>query len=262
MAVLVDRLSASASEIFAGAMQDYGRALIVGEPTFGKGTVQQLIDLDRLLSQNNSPMGQLKVTTAQFFRVSGSSTQHKGVVPDIIFPTLIDGEEYGESALDNALPWARVEPADYEASEHLNALLEAATARHAARIAQDEDFLVLAEDIEYYEQNRDRTSISLLESERQAERDKLEARRAHRNALRTASATGGDSGQTLASAGDSMANAGADSGENPNVAGLDAETSEVTDTPEDALESDFVLDEAARVLGDLIDLMRRNAAVS
>ncbi len=266
MAVLVDRFSASASEIFAGAMQDYGRALIVGEPTFGKGTVQQLIDLDRLPTQSNSPMGQLKVTTAQFFRISGSSTQNKGVVPDIIFPTVIEGEEYGESALDNALPWAQVEPADYEASDRLQALLETATARHAERIAHDEDFLVLAEDLEYYEQNRDRTSISLLESKRQAERDELEARRARRNSLRTASAGGGGSGQTLASAGGAAEDANPTAEATGNAADLvliDPETgAEVSGTRESELENDFVLDEAARVLGDLIDLLRRSAAVS
>lgn len=263
MAVLVDHFSASASEIFAGALQDYGRALIVGEPTFGKGTVQQLIDLDRLLTQDSSPMGQLKVTTAQFFRISGSSTQHKGVVPDIVFPTLIDGEEYGESALDNALPWARVEPADYEASEQLDVLLETAAAQHAERIARDERFLDLAEDIEYYEAHRGRKSISLLETTRQAERDELEARRQQRIALRTVSAGGGGSGRTLASAGTQ-----AEPFENNDptvdteIASVDPETGEVTDTPEDELERDFVLDEAARVLGDLIELMRLGAAVS
>ena len=87
--MLVDRESASASEIFAGAIQDYRRGLIIGEPTFGKGTVQNLIDLDRY-SEDDSPVGHLKITTAQFFRIDGSSTQHRGIVPDIVLPSTVD----------------------------------------------------------------------------------------------------------------------------------------------------------------------------
>ena len=90
MAVLVNRASASASEIFAAAIQDYGRGLIIGEPTFGKGTVQQLVDLDYIANKDSAQLGQLKLTMAQFFRVDGGSTQHKGVVPDLMFPVTMD----------------------------------------------------------------------------------------------------------------------------------------------------------------------------
>ena len=101
LAVLVDRGSASASEIFAAAIQDYGRGVIVGEQTFGKGTVQSVVPLDR-----EGKLGQLKVTIAQFFRVNGEGTQHRGVVPDVLFPTALDSDAQGERSLDNALPWA------------------------------------------------------------------------------------------------------------------------------------------------------------
>lgn len=258
MAVLVDRFSASASEIFAGALQDYGRALVVGEPTFGKGTVQQLIDLDRLLTQDSAPMGQLKVTTAQFFRVSGSSTQNKGVVPDIVFPTIIDDEEYGESSLDNALPWARVAPADYEASENLQDLVGTAHARHEQRVASSDDFRFLAEDIEYYRENRGRTTVSLLESKRQTERDELELRRQERNAARLAASGGGAGGAP----GDPIAAAGGIESPDPNLRGLSNDPNADPDAFEDELQEDFLLDEAARVLGDLIELMRQGASVS
>ena len=105
MAVLVNRNSASASEIFAGAIQDYDRGLVLGEPTFGKGTVQNLVDLNRYDDSMEGKLGQLKATIAQFFRVAGGSTQHKGVIPDITFPTALSNEDHGERALENALPW-------------------------------------------------------------------------------------------------------------------------------------------------------------
>jgi carboxyl-terminal processing protease len=101
MAVMIDRLSASASEIFAGALQDYGRAIVVGDQSFGKGTVQTLVDL---------PEGQLKITESKFYRISGDSTQHRGVIPDIRYPSLLQHDEIGESALDKALDWDRISP--------------------------------------------------------------------------------------------------------------------------------------------------------
>jgi len=110
LAVLVDRNSASASEIFAAAIQDYGRGVVLGEPTFGKGTVQTVAPLDRA-----GKLGQLKITMAQFFLVNGDGTQHRGVVPDVLFPTAMDSDAQGERGLDNALPWAEVAAASYEA---------------------------------------------------------------------------------------------------------------------------------------------------
>ncbi len=113
LAVLVDRNSASASEIFAGAIQDYQRGIIIGEPTFGKGTVQNIVDLNHFIKNPEEEHGKLKTTIAQFFRVSGGSNQNKGVIPDIIFPTAIDIEDHGERSLDNALPWDQVKSAKY-----------------------------------------------------------------------------------------------------------------------------------------------------
>jgi len=114
LVVLVNRHSASASEIFAAAIQDYGRGVVIGEPTFGKGTVQNLINLDRYGEGDDPKFGQLKLTIAQFFRVNGGSTQHRGVIPDIIFPTAALEDKYGESSLENALPWTSITPARYK----------------------------------------------------------------------------------------------------------------------------------------------------
>ncbi|MCU7855464.1 MAG: PDZ domain-containing protein, partial [Candidatus Thiodiazotropha sp. (ex Lucinoma borealis)] len=113
LAVLVDRNSASASEIFAGAIQDYKRGIVIGEPTFGKGTVQTLVDLGRFVPGRKKDLGRLRLTMAQFFRINGGSTQHRGVVPDIQFPTAKYSDEYGERSLENALPWAQIRPANF-----------------------------------------------------------------------------------------------------------------------------------------------------
>ena len=174
LAVLVDRHSASASEIFAGAIQDYRRGLILGEPTFGKGTVQRLIDLSRFAPKAESALGQLKFTVAQFFRVNGDSTQHRGVVPDFIFPTVMDGDESGERAFENALPWAAVKPVPYHAG-HLNSkVLDMLRDRHVERIRKDPGFGYLLAEAEAEKQSRERKSVSLLEKERRDMRSQIE----------------------------------------------------------------------------------------
>lgn len=184
LAVLVNRVSASASEIFAAAMQDYGRALVIGEPTYGKGTVQNLISLDHLSGRDGARHGQLKFTIAQFFRINGSSTQLKGVVPDIQFPVTLDAEDYGESVYDNALPWAQIEPAEFQAVADLAAIVPQLEERHQQRIADSAEFRFWQEDIEEIRSQRQRTSVSLLASERRAERDSQEQRRLERRARR------------------------------------------------------------------------------
>jgi carboxyl-terminal processing protease len=166
LAVLVDRHSASASEIFAGAIQDYRRGLILGEPTFGKGTVQRLIDLSRFAPKSNASLGQLKFTVAQFFRINGHSTQHRGVVPDFVFPTVMDGDGSGERAFDNALPWAAVRPVAYSPSRLEAAIVDAVRVRHLQRIKQDPGFTYLLAEARADKQARERKSISLLESTR------------------------------------------------------------------------------------------------
>jgi carboxyl-terminal processing protease len=134
MALLVNRLSASASEIFAGAMQDYHRALIIGGQTFGKGTVQTIQPLNH---------GELKLTLAKFYRVSGQSTQHQGVLPDIDYPSIIDTKEIGESALPEAMPWDTIRPAIKPASDPFKPFLAQLKAEHDARSAKDAEFVFI-----------------------------------------------------------------------------------------------------------------------
>jgi carboxyl-terminal processing protease len=113
MGVLINRGSASASEIFAAAIQDYGRGIVIGEPSFGKGTVQTLINLDRFSQNDKVKYGELKMTIAQFFRINGGTTQLRGVTPDIKLPVTSDAENFGESSYDNALPWVQIKPATF-----------------------------------------------------------------------------------------------------------------------------------------------------
>lgn len=155
--VLVNRLSASASEIFAGAIQDYGRGLIVGSRSFGKGTVQNVSQVK---------LGQLKFTESKFYRVSGDSTQHRGVVPDIRFPSLIDEEEVGESAYENALPWDQVKSAPHVYYNDYSSVVDTLTAEHKNRIAEDPDFIFLMDQIKFAEENQNRESVSLNEKTR------------------------------------------------------------------------------------------------
>ena len=173
LAVMVDRHSASASEIFAGAMQDYNRAVIIGEPTFGKGTVQRLVDLGRFAKFSDDNLGQLKFTIAQFFRINGESTQHRGVVPDIVFPIAIDAQDQGERSLENALPWAEVRPANYTTADFSDRLLDAARRNHETRIKNDPGFDYLMGEVNAVREASAREDVSLLEIER---RESLEIR--------------------------------------------------------------------------------------
>ncbi|RUO22403.1 carboxy terminal-processing peptidase [Aliidiomarina iranensis] len=185
MVVMVDRFSASASEIFAAALQDYRRALIVGENTFGKGTVQQHRGLQRRFDLGSNPMGSVQYTMAKFYRINGGSTQHKGVVPDIVFPSLIDPEEFGESRADNALPWDQIEPVQFRAFNFVNnELIEKLANEHKLRIENDKEFAFIAEDVERYRTMRERTSISLVRAEREAETEAQQARNLERINLR------------------------------------------------------------------------------
>lgn len=185
LAVLVDRNSASASEIFAGAIQDYRRGIIIGEPTFGKGTVQNVIDLNRFIKESNEDHGRLKTTIAQFFRVSGGSNQHKGVVPDIIFPTAEDSSDQGERAYKNALPWDQVKPARYYPTSAPIDRFEIAKVEHEKRIKQNKLFQLLMDDLNVKREASDKKEISLLESKRKTEREKLlTAKKDIQNAMR------------------------------------------------------------------------------
>ncbi|MCU7920805.1 MAG: carboxy terminal-processing peptidase [Candidatus Thiodiazotropha sp. (ex Epidulcina cf. delphinae)] len=183
LAVLVDRNSASASEIFAGAIQDYKRGIVIGEPTFGKGTVQTLVDLGRFVPGRKKDLGRLRLTMAQFFRINGGSTQHRGVVPDIQFPTAKYSDEYGERSLENALPWAQIRPANFlpKGKDAVPRLVD----RHMHRVEKDPGFEMLVDREKRFLELDKRTEVSLLERQRRAEWDDREHERLlHKNRFR------------------------------------------------------------------------------
>ena len=182
MGVLINRGSASASEIFAAAIQDYGRGLVIGEPSFGKGTVQTLLDLDRFSQSDKVRYGELKMTIAQFFRINGGTTQLRGVTPDIKLPVLSDTEHFGESSFGNALPWVSIKPATYVPLGNLKELVDPLQKRHEARIAKDKDFADLREDMAEVMKIRKENAISLNEAVRRKERDAQDARSKAREA--------------------------------------------------------------------------------
>ncbi|MBA3580989.1 MAG: carboxy terminal-processing peptidase [Gammaproteobacteria bacterium] len=167
LVVVVNRLSASASEILAGAIQDYRRGLVVGGQTFGKGTVQSLEDL--------AP-GQIKLTQAKFYRISGDSTQSRGVVPDISFPDMMHNSEIGEAALPNALPWDQIKPANYQPISRLHTVVPALQKKHTQRVLNNPDFKFLNDRIVLLDEIQKTTQMSLSETTRRKEQQKLEQR--------------------------------------------------------------------------------------
>lgn len=180
LTVVVDRYSASASEIFAAAMQDYGRALVVGEQTFGKGTVQQHRGLGRIYDMFESPLGSVQYTIAKFYRINGGSTQHKGVIPDIQFPTAIDPAEWGESTEEYALPWDSINAATYTSLNDISELVPTLQQKHQARISKEQEFAYLLQDIADYKKKEHEKTVSLRESKRLAERDNDKAKQLQR----------------------------------------------------------------------------------
>ncbi|MFD2367218.1 carboxy terminal-processing peptidase [Pseudoduganella sp. GCM10020061] len=180
--VLINRGSASASEIFAAAIQDYGRGIIIGEPSFGKGTVQTLVPLDRFAQNENARYGELKMTIAQFFRINGGTTQLRGVTPDIALPSMSDPDSFGEASFDNALPYTSIKPAFYVPSGNIKEIIAPLQARHQERVAKDKDFQFLKQDIAELIKQRKENSISLNEAVRRKERDRQEERAKQREA--------------------------------------------------------------------------------
>ncbi len=152
LAVLVNRLSASASEIFAGAIQDYNRGIIIGNQTFGKGTVQALQKLE---------YGQIKLTHAKFYRISGGSTQNLGVIPDILFPALYDKDDIGESSLPEALPWDQVKKIDYQNFQTISSSFPILKSKHEKRVLSNPDFQYIQETIARIDQKKDKKTVSL-----------------------------------------------------------------------------------------------------
>ncbi|WP_193754400.1 carboxy terminal-processing peptidase [Pseudomonas parafulva] len=167
LALLVNRLSASASEIFAGAMQDYHRALIIGGQTFGKGTVQTIQPLNH---------GELKLTLAKFYRVSGQSTQHQGVLPDIDYPSIIDTKEIGESALPEAMPWDTIRPVVKPAVDPFKPYLAQLKAQHQARSDKDAEFIYIRDRLALTQKLMTEKTVSLNEQARRARHDEVEAK--------------------------------------------------------------------------------------
>ena len=174
MAVLVNRYSASASEIFSGAIQNYGRGLIIGENTYGKGTVQNLIDLNRISSSNKFKLGQVKLTIAKFYRIDGSSTQKVGVIPDIVFPSPIDQKDFGESSEPSALPWDKINATDYKKFSELNSFIPKLNQLSENRRNSDPEFKYIREDIEEYKEAVKRDYVSLNENMRKKEKEEKE----------------------------------------------------------------------------------------
>ncbi|ADP12785.1 carboxy-terminal protease [Erwinia sp. Ejp617] len=185
LVVLVDRFSASASEIFAAAMQDYGRALIVGEPTFGKGTVQQYRSLNRIYDQMLRPewpaLGSVQYTIQKFYRINGGSTQRKGVTPDLLMPTGVEAVETGEKFEDNALPWDSVNAATYVKTGDLKPLEPQLLKDHQDRIAKNAEFQYIISDIARFNANKDKHNIiSLNLASREKESREDDSRRLER----------------------------------------------------------------------------------
>ncbi|KZC15501.1 tail-specific protease [Rhodanobacter sp. FW510-R12] len=177
LAVLVNRGTASASEIFSAAIQDYHRGLVIGEPTFGKGTVQNLVDLDRFAQGDSEKpeLGELKMTIQEFFRINGGSTQLKGVTPDIEFPKNGDDKDFGESTYDNALKWTQIAPANYQVVANLNAYLPQLQKLHAERTAKSPAWKLMLDELAQYRAMRAKTSTSLNFAAREVERKQMEA---------------------------------------------------------------------------------------
>jgi carboxyl-terminal processing protease len=227
LALIVDRRSASASEIFAAAIQDYGRGVILGSRTFGKGTVQNLLNLNRFVSLGGETrFGQMKVTIAKFYRITGSTTQNRGVIPDIVFPSLWDESDFGESSQTRALPWDEIEPALFEPDDQVSQYMADLRLNSKKRIAKEREFQYIHEDLERYRARKDRAS--LMESTRKAEREHDEELALTRKNERRA------------------------------VQGLDPVTKDQEEQDEIEL-PDIDLEESQRVLADLIESSRSGA---
>ena len=249
LGVLINRNSASASEIFAAAIQDYGRGLIVGERTFGKGAVQTMIDLDRLAKSDKAQLGELKMTVAQFFRINGGTTQLRGVTPDVMFPGVQAMGEYGESSFDNALPWTQIPPANYAAKGSVQDIVPALEAQHKARIKEVPDFQYLEEDIAEFNQLRKKNTISLNELERRKEKEASEAKLAAR---KTAKGSSAESSSDVAAR-------SKDDGLQANERDLKVELAAEKARKND---KDILLIEAANILGDQVELLKPGSSLA
>jgi carboxyl-terminal processing protease len=255
MAVMINRSSASASEIFAAAIQDYGRGLVLGESSFGKGTVQTLISLDQMARSEKAQFGELKMTVAQFFRINGGTTQLRGVTPDITFPSFSDGDSFGESSYENALPWTQIKPAEYQHLGNVKDMVGMLQMRHEMRIAKDQEFIFLKDDIAEYKQMKLKKAISLNEAERKAERDLRDKKVKEREELR--SKLIGTTSKSNKVAVERLNQQ--DDGLQANERSLSAEIAEEKASKE---AKDIFLTEAANILSDEIDLLKSSRKIA
>jgi carboxyl-terminal processing protease len=220
LVVLVDRFSASASEIFAAAIQDYERGVVIGQQTFGKGSVQNLFNLDRYMQGEG--FGQLTLTIGKYYRVTGGSTQHRGVMPDIQLPSAVDVETIGESSRDTALPWDQIAPTGYRVGSSLDDEIVLLSRNHEARALEDPNFNFLLDEFRYFKSLRGRKAFSLNRETREAERKEQLAKQLDR--------------------------------ENRRRAALGLEPIESNDALEELDRRDVILDQAAQVVADMASL--------
>lgn len=296
LAVVVNRGSASASEIFAAAIQDYGRGVIIGEPTFGKGTVQNLVDLDDVAHNEKPTFGEVKMTIAQFFRINGGSTQLRGVTPDISFPLTVDAKDFGESSYDNALPWTSIAPAKYQPVADLKPITPMLLERHQARTAKNVEWQNFEADLADMRSLRAEKTVSLDEQVRRRQRDEQEVKRKARevasghatpdldpaaktvqkigddakdragaktgsaNAIKPIAAT--DAQKKAAGAADAAADKEApvqDDGLQPDERSV---RSDLKREQEEKARRDVILEETAHILADEIDLIRTDTKLA
>ena len=232
LVVMVNRMSASASEIFAGAIQDYGRGLVVGSQTFGKGTVQAVRPLNH---------GQLKITQSKFYRVSGGSTQHKGVMPDIAIPSRVDNSRIGEDALDHALPWDQIEAVPHTRYFDFSGIIDELRSNHERRFASDPEFQLLQQEIDFLTEQREQDAVSLNATMREVEQQRIE-----------------DTRLTIANARRQIR------GEEPfqsleELEDWQDEQAANPDKQEDEL--DFIVREGGHIMADMLELDRRLASI-
>ncbi|HEV8078967.1 MAG TPA: carboxy terminal-processing peptidase, partial [Marinobacter sp.] len=230
MVVLVNRMSASASEIFAGAIQDYGRGLVVGSQTFGKGTVQAVRPLNH---------GQLKITQSKFYRISGGSTQHKGVMPDIEIPSRIDNSLIGEDALDHALPWDQIDAVSHTRYFDFSNIIDELRLRHDQRFDASPEFSLLQQEINFLKQQRQQNSVSLNMDERQQQHKEIERAR-----LTIANARRELLGETPFDTMDEL-----DDWQDLQAADLNSNDEKM----------DFIIREGGQIMADMLELDRRTA---
>lgn len=252
LGVLINRASASASEIFAAAIQDYGRGVVIGETSFGKGTVQTVAYLDEIAKHDKPEFGEIKLTIAQFFRINGGTTQLRGVTPDIKLPSMTDTEDFGESSFDNALPWTQIKAADYTREGDLTSIVPLLIASHDKRVSHDKDFKYLQEDIAQFTKLRQKNLISLNEADRRKEREAREAREKSREDNRGDNAS--DKASTKARS-DALQDDGMLSSERNLSADLAIENANKN-------AKDILLNEAAHVLSDEVGLLKTNSRLA